>query len=191
MTNVRFTAFSSQSTMIVNHELRENFDEEFDVFWRWVCFFDIQFYAVQFVYHEKSHKREHRALKNNCLYVQFWPALFTSLSKAQRCKAGECSAARSSKGRQGTVSFSPFGFLPLSIGMFVMPFLRRHSNGFQVVIDRHPTEQGCWAVYTVVDDEIVELTASSLCEAKGIADSLAAVSHVVQCNDACNEWITY
>ena len=48
-----------------------------------------------------------------------------------------------------------------------MPFLRRHSNGFQVVLDRHPTEDGWWAIYTVVDEEIVELIAPSVGEAKG------------------------
>ena len=69
-----------------------------------------------------------------------------------------------------------------------MPFLRRHSNGFQVVIDRH---EGCWVVYTIVDDEIVALTAPSLGEAKDIADSLAVVSHVEECDSACNEWVTY
>ena len=72
-----------------------------------------------------------------------------------------------------------------------MPFLSRHSNGFQVVLDRHPTEEGWWAIYTVVDEEIVELMAPSLDEAKGIADSLAVVSHFEECNDACNQWVTY
>ena len=70
-----------------------------------------------------------------------------------------------------------------------MPFLRRHSNGFQVVIDRQSTAHGyLWVVYSVVEDDLVGLTASSLNEARGIADSLAVVSHVAECNDACNDW---
>ena len=71
-----------------------------------------------------------------------------------------------------------------------MPFLRRHSNGFQVVIDHHP--EG-WAIYSLANEEILGLTAQTLSEAKDIADSLAIVSHVCneQCNDACNEWVNY
>jgi len=75
------------------------------------------------------------------------------------------------------------------IGFFVMPFLRRHSNGFQVVIDRQSTAHGyLWVVYSLVEDDLVGLTASSLNEARGIADSLAIVSHVEECDDACNDW---
>ena len=33
-----------------------------------------------------------------------------------------------------------------------MPFLRRHSNGFQVVIDHHP--EG-WAIYSLANEEIL------------------------------------
>jgi len=70
-----------------------------------------------------------------------------------------------------------------------MPFLRRHSNGFQVVIDRQSTAHGyLWLVYSLVEDDLVGLTASSLNEARGIADSLAIVSHVEECDDACNDW---
>ena len=70
-----------------------------------------------------------------------------------------------------------------------MPFLRRHSNGFQVVIGRQSTAHGyLWVVYSLVEDDLVGLTASSLNEARGIADSLAVVSHVAECNDACNDW---
>jgi hypothetical protein len=70
-----------------------------------------------------------------------------------------------------------------------MPFLRRHYNGFQVVIDRHSTADGyLWVVYSMVEDGFIGLTASSLSEARGIADSLAVVSQVAECNDACNDW---
>ena len=70
-----------------------------------------------------------------------------------------------------------------------MAFLRRHSNGFQVVIDRQTTAHGyLWVVYSFVEDGLIGLTAPSLSEARGIADSLAIVSHVSECNDACNEW---
>jgi hypothetical protein len=70
-----------------------------------------------------------------------------------------------------------------------MAFLRRHYNGFQVVIDRHSTADGyLWVVYSMVEDGFIGLTASSLSEARDIADSLAVVSHVAECNDACNDW---
>ena len=70
-----------------------------------------------------------------------------------------------------------------------MPFLRRHSNGFQVVIDRQSTAHGyLWVVCSVVEDGLVGLTVSSLSEARGIADSLAIVSHVEECDDACDDW---
>jgi hypothetical protein len=74
-----------------------------------------------------------------------------------------------------------------------MRFLRRHSNGFQAVIHRHPTKKGSWAIYMVVDETIVELMAPTLAEAKGIADSLAVASHVSTegCNDICRQWVTY
>ena len=37
-----------------------------------------------------------------------------------------------------------------------MPFLRRHSNGFQVVIDRQSTAEGyLWVVYSVVEDGLI------------------------------------
>ena len=79
--------------------------------------------------------------------------------------------------------------LLVMIGFLVMPFLRRHSNGFQVAIDRQSTAHGyLWVVYSVVEDGLVGLTASSLSEARGIADSLAMVSHVEECDDACNDW---
>jgi hypothetical protein len=72
-----------------------------------------------------------------------------------------------------------------------MPFLRRHSNGFHVIVDIHP--EG-WVIYSRGDAaEVIGLTAPTLEEAKGIADSLAVVSHILneECNDACNEWVTY
>ena len=70
-----------------------------------------------------------------------------------------------------------------------MPFLRRHHNGFQVVIDRQSTPEGnLWVVYSLVEGGFVGLTAASLSEARGIADSLAVVSHIAECNDACNDW---
>ena len=71
-----------------------------------------------------------------------------------------------------------------------MPYLRRHCNGFQVVVDRHLIEDG-WVVYCLVDEGIIGLTASSLDEAKDIADGLAIVSHVEECDDACKEWVQY
>jgi len=40
----------------------------------------------------------------------------------------------------------------------------------------------------VVEDGLVGLTVSSLSEARGIADSLAIVSHVEECDDACDDW---
>ena len=71
----------------------------------------------------------------------------------------------------------------------VMPFLRRHHNGFQVVIDRQSTPDGyLWVVYSFVEDGLIGLTAPSLNEARGIADSLAVVSHGTVCNDACEDW---
>ena len=39
-----------------------------------------------------------------------------------------------------------------------------------------------------MEDGLIGLTATSLNEAKGIADSLAAVSHGTECNDTCNDW---
>jgi hypothetical protein len=70
-----------------------------------------------------------------------------------------------------------------------MAFLRRHHNGFQVIINRQTTQKGfMWVVSTIVEEQIVNLTASSLNDALGIADSLATVSHVAECNDACAEW---
>jgi hypothetical protein len=71
-----------------------------------------------------------------------------------------------------------------------MPFLRRHCNGFQVVIDRHLIQDG-WVIYCLVDEEIVGLAASTLDEAKDLADGLAIVSHVAECSDDCKEWVTY
>jgi hypothetical protein len=73
--------------------------------------------------------------------------------------------------------------------VFLTAFFRRHYNGFQVVIDRQSTADGyLWVVYSIVEDGLVGLTAPSLNEARGIADSLAVVSHVAECNDACNDW---
>ena len=70
-----------------------------------------------------------------------------------------------------------------------MPFFRRHYNGFQVAIDRQSTPEGyLWVVYSLVEDRLLGLTAFSLSEAKGIADSLAIVSHGSECNDACKDW---
>ena len=58
-----------------------------------------------------------------------------------------------------------------------MAFFRRHSNGFQVVIDRHLIEKG-WVICCFINEEIVGLWASTLDEAKDLADRLAMVSHV-------------
>ena len=70
-----------------------------------------------------------------------------------------------------------------------MAFLRRHHNGFQVIINGQTTPKGfVWVVSTIVEERIVNLTASSFNDALGIADSLAIVSHVAECNDACTEW---
>ena len=72
-----------------------------------------------------------------------------------------------------------------------MPFLRRHSNRFHVIVAYHGEE---WVVYSRGDAaEVTQLTASTLEEAKGIADSLAAVSHAAndECNESCKEWVTY
>ena len=70
-----------------------------------------------------------------------------------------------------------------------MAFLRRHHNGFQVIINHESTPEGdVWVVYTLGEEGLLGLTAPSLSEARGIADSLAAVSHAKECNDACNEW---
>ena len=73
--------------------------------------------------------------------------------------------------------------------VLVMAFLRRHHNGFQVVIDRQATTDGyLWVVYSFVKDGLIGLTAPSLNEARGIADSLAVVSHGTECSDACSDW---
>jgi len=70
-----------------------------------------------------------------------------------------------------------------------MAFFRRHHNGFQVIINRQITPQGfVWLVSTMIEEQIVNLTAASLNDALGIADSLAIVSHVAECNNACSEW---
>ena len=70
-----------------------------------------------------------------------------------------------------------------------MAFLRRQHNGFQVIIHRQSTPEGyLWVVYSLVEDGLIGLTAPSLSEARGLADSLAVVSHVAACNDECNEW---
>ena len=68
-----------------------------------------------------------------------------------------------------------------------MPFFRRHFNGFQVVIDRHLIENA-WVICCLIDEEIVGLTASTLNEAKDLADGLAIASHVRECGDDCQEW---
>lgn len=68
-----------------------------------------------------------------------------------------------------------------------MPFFRRHSNGFQVVIDRHLIENA-WVICCLIDEEIVGLTASTLNEAIDLADGLATASHVRECDDDCKEW---
>jgi hypothetical protein len=71
----------------------------------------------------------------------------------------------------------------------LMAFLRRHHNGVQVFIDRQSTADGyLWVVYSIGEDGLIGLTAPSLNEARGIADSLAVVSHVAECNEACNDW---
>jgi hypothetical protein len=70
-----------------------------------------------------------------------------------------------------------------------MPFMRRHYNGFQVAIDRQSMPEGdCWMVYSIVEDGLLGLTASSLSEARGIADSLAIVSQGSECIHACSDW---
>ena len=67
-----------------------------------------------------------------------------------------------------------------------MAFLRR---GFQVIINHESTGEGyLWAVYSLAEDGLIGLTAPSLTEAMGIADSLAVVSHVAECNNDCNDW---
>jgi hypothetical protein len=68
-----------------------------------------------------------------------------------------------------------------------MPFFRRHSNGFQVVIDRHLLEGG-WVICCLVDEQFIGLRASTLDEAKDLADGLAIVSYLVNCDPACEEW---
>jgi hypothetical protein len=69
-----------------------------------------------------------------------------------------------------------------------MAFLRRHYNGFQVVIDRQTTPDGdLWMVYSIVEDDLMGLPAESLGEAIEIGDSLAIVSHIAECNDAYND----
>lgn len=68
-----------------------------------------------------------------------------------------------------------------------MPFFRRHSNGFQVVIDRHLIEDG-WVICCLIDEGILGLSASTLDEAKDLADGLAIVSHMDECDGDCNEW---
>jgi hypothetical protein len=70
-----------------------------------------------------------------------------------------------------------------------MAFLRRHHNGFQVIINHESTPDGdLWVVYSIGGDGLIGLTAPSLNEARGIADSLAVVSHVAECNESCNDW---
>jgi hypothetical protein len=71
-----------------------------------------------------------------------------------------------------------------------MLYTRRHSNGFQVVIDEHVFQPGWWVIYSLSDQEFVGLMASSLDEAKDIAHSLAVVSHLDECDDNCKDWVT-
>ena len=61
-----------------------------------------------------------------------------------------------------------------------MPFFRRRSNGFQVVIDRHLIENA-WVIFCLIDDEIVGLAASTLNEA---IDSLTASPLRAMCASA-------
>jgi hypothetical protein len=42
--------------------------------------------------------------------------------------------------------------------------------------------------YGHVEDGFVGLTAPSLHDARGIADSLAEMSHIAECNDGFNDW---
>ena len=81
----------------------------------------------------------------------------------------------------------PFGVLPrLTINRMVYAVLTSSPQrvpGYRSSVDR----DGLW-VYRLTEDGLIGLTAPSLSEARGIADSLAVVSHVAECNDECNEW---
>jgi hypothetical protein len=46
-------------------------------------------------------------------------------------------------------------------------------------------------IYCHVEEGIVGLRASTLDEAIDLADGLAIVSHVEECNDDCKQWVTY
>ena len=45
-----------------------------------------------------------------------------------------------------------------------------------------------WVICCLIDEEIVGLRASTLDEAKDLADGLALASHMRECDDDCNEW---
>jgi len=74
----------------------------------------------------------------------------------------------------------------LASSICFMPFLRRHSGSRSFLTVTRLTRVGGRSTRLLMKRS-VELMAPSLGEAKGIADSLAVVSHVEECNDACNQ----
>jgi hypothetical protein len=75
-----------------------------------------------------------------------------------------------------------------------IPQTRLHSNGFQVIIDRHPTKPGWWSLHTIARSEgarlkSLELMAPTLAVAKELADRLAVVNHA--CTDQCKDWVMF
>ena len=74
------------------------------------------------------------------------------------------------------------------------PYRRLHSNGFQVIIDRHPNKPGWWSLHTITRPEgarlkSLELMAPTLEDAKEMADRLALVNHA--CTDQCKDWVMF
>ena len=105
--------------------------------------------------------------------MQFCAAIFAGASKAKSACGGMrfscpvCLPDNRTAGRQGFCVLLSLASPRHHWDFLIMPFLRRHSNGFQVVIDRQSTAHGyLWVVYSVVEDGLIGLTASSLNEAR-------------------------
>ena len=76
-----------------------------------------------------------------------------------------------------------------------MVYTRVHQNGFQVIIDKHPTKRGWWSIHSITRtiggarSKSLGMMAPTLEEAKEMADRLAVLNHT--CTSQCQDWAMF
>ena len=76
-----------------------------------------------------------------------------------------------------------------------MLYTRVHRNGFQVILDKHPSKRGWWSIHSITRNingarsKSLRMLAPTLEEAKEMAERLAVLNHA--CTSQCQDGATF